>query len=96
MKQYIKSEEIGNTIISCYRKINDKNGIKCKLYDFLTKVTAGCRDLIENLRGIDDETQQKQFKVFNIPCATISIVAGEDKSIEKSIFYSFIFLFFTQ
>lgn len=83
MKQYIKSEEIGNTIISCYRKINDKNGIKCKLYDFLTKVTAGCRDLIENLRCIDDETQQKQFKVFNIPCATISIVAGEDKSVEK-------------
>lgn len=82
MKQTIKANEIGNTIIKCYRTVNSKQGIECTLYEFLTKVTAGCRDLIETLRNIEDTDQQKQFKTFNIPCATISIVAGEDKSIE--------------
>lgn len=80
MKNIIEAKEIAKTPITCYRTVNDKQGINTTLDQFIIKLGLGVKDLISQLRSITDEVQQKQFKTFNIPCATISIVAGEDKS----------------
>lgn len=79
----INGKELGNTKITFFRYITDKQGIECTLEDFLVKVSKACEPLIEKLRNIEDEKTQKTYKTDNIPAATISMLCGIDKSAEN-------------
>ena len=83
MKQYITASQIEKTPVKCYRTVNEKQGVESNIENFIIRLGIGAKNLIMQLRNISDENAQKQFKLQNIPCATISIVAGENKAAEN-------------
>ena len=81
----VNTKEIENTVIGIYRRINDKQGKFIYFKDFFEKCIPASKDIICELRSITAETykekhkKQQDFKLENIPVATISCLCGYSK-----------------
>lgn len=49
----------------------------------MVKVSKACEPLIKKLRSIENESDQKSFKMNFIPAASVSMLSGIDKSAEN-------------
>ena len=81
----MKAREIGDTLISFYKKQSDKTGEIIKLKEYLVDKAILYKPYIDFLRSIQNEEEQKNYKRNMLPCAMISGIGGSDKSRENMV-----------
>lgn len=85
----ITTIELENINIGLYKNAkSSKRGDIIRLVEFLLPVQNYIKDIVLNLRGIEDEKEQKEYKMNNLIGVTISALTGDCRNTNNVVCYN--------